>query len=131
MPAAERISITMPTDVAETLRQAVASGGYASTSEIAREALHDRVRKRDTEMRYPEALRAAIKAELDIGPGIPADEVIAEMRVRPPYLPPLPASPPDAPGLGGLVNLPDLVIIRRVIPTPRRMIPGRDSVRTE
>ncbi len=82
MPAAERISITMPTDVAETLRQAVASWGYASTGEIVSEALRDRVRKRDTELRYLEALRAAIKTGLDIGPGIPADEVIAEMRVR-------------------------------------------------
>ena len=82
MPAAERVTITMPTDMAETLRQTVASGGYASTSEIMREALRDRVRNRDSELRDLEALRAAIKAGLDSGLGNPIDEAFAEMRDR-------------------------------------------------
>ena len=37
---------------------------------------------RDTESRELEALRDAIKAGLDSGPGIPADEVFAELRAR-------------------------------------------------
>lgn len=74
MSAAERVTITMPTDMAETLCQTVASGGYASTSEIVREAL----RNRNSELRDLEARRAAIKG----GPGIPVDEVFAEMRDR-------------------------------------------------
>ena len=82
MPAAERMTITMPADMAETLRQTVAAGGYASTSEVVREALRDWVRNRDAELRDLEALRAAIKAGLDSGPGIPADEVFAELRDR-------------------------------------------------
>ena len=41
MPTAERITITMPTDMAESLRQTVAGGEYASTSEVVREALRD------------------------------------------------------------------------------------------
>jgi len=72
----------MPSDLAETLRQTVAGGEYASTSEVVREALRDWTRNRDTGRRELEALRDAIKAGLDSGPGIPADEVFAELRAR-------------------------------------------------
>ena len=82
MPSAERMTITMPTDMAETLRQTVAGGEYASTSEVVREALRDWTRNRDTERRELETLRDAIKAGLDSGPGIPVDEVFAELRAR-------------------------------------------------
>ena len=82
MPSAERMTITMPSDMAENLRLTVAGGEYASTSEVVREALRDWTRNRDTERRELETLRDAIKAGLDSGPGIPADEVFAELRVR-------------------------------------------------
>ncbi|ATQ55893.1 type II toxin-antitoxin system ParD family antitoxin [Paracoccus yeei] len=82
MGAVERMTVTMPAAMAETLRQAVAGGEYASTSEVVREALRDWIRIRDTERRELEALRAAIKTGLDSGPGIPADEVFAEIRAR-------------------------------------------------
>lgn len=39
MPALERMTITMPPDMAETIRQTAAGGEYASTSEVARGAL--------------------------------------------------------------------------------------------
>ena len=71
MGAVERMTITMPAELAETLRQTVAGGEYASTSEVVREALRDWTRSRDTERRELEALRAAIKAGLDSGHGIP------------------------------------------------------------
>lgn len=82
MPAAERMTITMPAKMAETLRQTVAGGEYASTSEVVREALHDWTRSRDAERRDLETLRAAIRAGLDSGPAIPADQVFAELRAR-------------------------------------------------
>ncbi|GLK65240.1 type II toxin-antitoxin system ParD family antitoxin [Paracoccus kondratievae] len=82
MGTVERMTVTMPAEMAETLRQAVAGGEYASTSEVVREALRDWTRSRDTERRELEALRAAIKAGLDSGPGIPADEVFAELCAR-------------------------------------------------
>ena len=82
MGAVERMTVTRPAAMAETLRQAVAGGEYASTSEVVREALRDWIRIRDTERRELEALRAAIKTGLDSGPGIPADEVFAEIRAR-------------------------------------------------
>lgn len=82
MPAVERMTITMPTELAETLRQTVAGGEYASTSEVVREALRDWTRSRDAERRDLEALRAAIKAGLESGPAVPADQVFAELRAR-------------------------------------------------
>ena len=82
MPAVERMTITMPAEMAETLRQTVAGGEYASASEVVREALRDWTRNRDAERRDLEMLRAAIKAGLDSGPGLPADQVFAELRAR-------------------------------------------------
>lgn len=82
MPATERMTIAMPAEMAETLRQTVAGGEYASTSEVVREALRDWTRNRDAERRDLEALRDAIKTGLESGQGIPAEEVFAELRAR-------------------------------------------------
>lgn len=82
MTAVERMTITMPAELAETLRQTVAGGEYVSTSEVVREALRDWTRNRDAERRDLETLREAIKAGLDSGPGVPADQVFAELRAR-------------------------------------------------
>tara|TARA_R110002020_G_scaffold188846_2_gene387643 strand:- start:3534 stop:3779 length:246 start_codon:yes stop_codon:yes gene_type:complete len=76
------MTITMPTDMAEALRQTVAGGEYASTSEVVREALRDWTRSRNAELRDLEVLRNAINAGLDSGPSTPADQVFAELRVR-------------------------------------------------
>ena len=82
MPAIERLTVTMPADMAATVRQAVALGGYASTSEVVREALRDWSRHRDEERRDLESLRDAIHAGLDSGPAVPAEEVFAALRAR-------------------------------------------------
>jgi antitoxin ParD1/3/4 len=82
MSAIERMTITMPAELANALRQTVAGGEYASTSEVVREALRDWARNRDTERRDLEALRAAIRTGLDSGPGTPAEQVFAELRAR-------------------------------------------------
>jgi antitoxin ParD1/3/4 len=82
MSAIERMTITMPAEMAATLRQTVAGGEYASTSEVVREALREWTRARDIERRDLEALREAIQAGLNSGPGIPAEEVFAELRAR-------------------------------------------------
>lgn len=82
MPAVERMTITVPAEMAETLRQTVAGGEYASTSEVVREALRDWTRRRDAERQDLETLREAIRAGLDSGPGIPAEEVFADLRAR-------------------------------------------------
>ena len=80
MSAIERITITMPAEMAAALRQTVAGGEYASTSEVVREALREWARHRDAERRDLELLREAIRAGDESGPGIPAGEVFAELR---------------------------------------------------
>ena len=82
MSVIERMTITMPAEMAASLRGAVDGGDYASTSEIIREALRAWMRSRDQEHRDLEVLREAIKAGLESGPGIPAEEVFAELRAR-------------------------------------------------
>ena len=82
MASVERMTVTMPAEMAETLRRTVAGGEYASTSEVVREALREWTRARDAERRDLDALRAAIRAGLASGPGIPADQVFAELRAR-------------------------------------------------
>ena len=82
MTSVERMTVTMPAEMAETLRRTVAGGEYASTSEVVREALREWKRARDAERRDLDALRAAIRAGLDSGPGLPAEEVFAELRAR-------------------------------------------------
>ncbi len=80
MAAAERISITLPAEMASALRQTVESGQYASASEVIREALREWTRRRDDEVRDLEALREAVRLGDESGPGIPAEEVFAQLR---------------------------------------------------
>ncbi|HWF00150.1 MAG TPA: ribbon-helix-helix protein, CopG family [Caulobacteraceae bacterium] len=81
MAAIERLSITLPAEMAASLRQAVEDGGeYASASEIVREALRAWTRARDRDRQDLAELRAAIRVGDESGPSIPADEVFAELR---------------------------------------------------
>lgn len=47
MSRLERINVTMPTEMATKLRDAVSKGEYATTSEIIREAVRDWSSERD------------------------------------------------------------------------------------
>jgi antitoxin ParD1/3/4 len=80
MAAVERLSITLPAEMAANLRQTVEGGQYASTSEVIREALREWTRKRDEDRRDLDALREAVRRGDDSGLGVPADEVFAELR---------------------------------------------------
>ena len=80
MPAIERISVTLPAEMAAALRLTVEGGQYASTSEIVREALREWTRSRDSEQRDLQALREAVKLGNESGQSIPADEVFTELR---------------------------------------------------
>lgn len=59
----ERLTITMPGDLAAVVKAAVAEGDYASTSEVIREALREWKIKRA--IRHEEI--AALKADIDKG----------------------------------------------------------------
>src|SRR6202167_2582745 len=63
MAEIERMTITMPAEMAAVVKQAVATGDYASTSEVVRAALRDWKLKRALQI---EEL-AALKSDIDKG----------------------------------------------------------------
>ena len=81
MSKLERITVTMPAEMAARLRAAVERGEYATTSEVVREALRDWGSEQDR----IEAENAAMRELLDKarqGKRFPADQVFAELRDR-------------------------------------------------
>ena len=81
MAKLERITVTMPKEMAAKLRAAVERGEYATTSEVVREALRDwgdEQERRDNE-------NSAMRAILDNarkGLSYPAEEVFTRVRER-------------------------------------------------
>jgi len=70
MAAIERLTITLPADMAGMVKGAVNEGGYASTSEVIREALRDWKLKRDLQVGQLAALRGDIDRGLaDVAEG--------------------------------------------------------------
>ncbi|KQP51421.1 MULTISPECIES: type II toxin-antitoxin system ParD family antitoxin [unclassified Methylobacterium] len=66
----ERLTITLPPEMASVVRGAVASGDYASTSEVVRTALRDWKMKRSLQIAELDALKADIEAGLaDVAAG--------------------------------------------------------------
>ncbi len=63
MSQIERMTITMPGDMAAEVKAAVAAGDYASTSEVVRDALREWKTRRA--IQYHEL--AALKADIDKG----------------------------------------------------------------
>ena len=59
----ERLTITMPADMAALIKDAVTSGGYASSSEVIREAMRDWKTKRAMQLQE----FTSLKADLDQG----------------------------------------------------------------
>jgi antitoxin ParD1/3/4 len=81
MATVEKISISLPPDMAALLRDAVATGEYASSSEVIRDALRDWKYKRALRR---QALREAVQEGLNSGPGTNLDieTIIARAKVR-------------------------------------------------
>ena len=70
MPDIERMTVTMPADMAAVVKSAVATGDYASTSEVVRAALRDWKMKRALQFKEIEALQADIETGLaDVAAG--------------------------------------------------------------
>lgn len=59
----ERLTVTMPPELAAIIQQAVATGDYASTSEVVREAVRDWKAKRTLQLEQ----LAALKNDIDKG----------------------------------------------------------------
>jgi len=70
MSEIERLTITMPGDMAAIVKAAVESGDYASASEVVREALRDWKTKRLLQLREIAALKSDIEKGLaDVAAG--------------------------------------------------------------
>jgi antitoxin ParD1/3/4 len=81
MSKLERITVTMPEAMAAKMRAAVASGEYATTSEIVREALRDWDEYQERRRLKLEQVRAMI-AEGEKGPFRPAEDVFRDLKVK-------------------------------------------------
>jgi antitoxin ParD1/3/4 len=82
MGKVEKISVALPPDMVNDLRSAVASGEYASASEVVRDALRDWKRKRQAAGIEIEETRRLVREGIDSGPGIDADRVFARLRAK-------------------------------------------------
>ncbi len=70
MAEIERLTITLPQDMAATIKGAVDGGDYASSSEVVREALRDWKMKRALQLKEMESLKADIdKGLTDLAEG--------------------------------------------------------------
>jgi antitoxin ParD1/3/4 len=65
MSTIERLTITLTAEIAEAVHSAVATGEYASSSEVIREALRDWRHKRALQRHELAELRAQIQRGLD------------------------------------------------------------------
>ena len=78
MAKLERITVTMPEEMAAKMRAAVESGEYATTSEIVREALRDWQSDQDRRQAKLERLRTEIAKGM-IGEGRPMEDVFDDL----------------------------------------------------
>jgi antitoxin ParD1/3/4 len=80
MQPAEKISITMTPDQLRAVRESVAAGEYASTSEVLREAVRLWQRQRHEDAERLNVIRSRIRRSLDDPrPDLTGDEVQANL----------------------------------------------------
>lgn len=83
MATAEKLSITLPRDLAEMVRRQVELGDYASNSEVIRDALRLWQERKEASARRREWLRGKVERSLaDTRPSLDADEVFAGLESR-------------------------------------------------
>jgi antitoxin ParD1/3/4 len=77
MPAAEKISIALPLEMVHIVHDAVATGEYASSSEVIRDALRDWIYKHNLRQQGLAGLRQVWQEAMDDKTsGVPADDVL-------------------------------------------------------
>lgn len=79
MGALERISVDVPSEVADALRQTVKDGGWECEGQVVAAALEDWGRIQQSDEEKLACLRRAVDEGDQSGPGIPADQVFAEL----------------------------------------------------
>jgi antitoxin ParD1/3/4 len=73
MSNVEKISVSLPKEMVASLKQVVAAGSYASTSEIMREALRGWQEKQEKKAKVIAKYRKLIQEALVSGPLVPFD----------------------------------------------------------
>lgn len=73
MASVEKVSIALTPELLSTVKSAVESGEYASTSEVVREALRQWTLRKPLREAEIDRLRAAWKAGVESGPSEPLD----------------------------------------------------------
>jgi antitoxin ParD1/3/4 len=71
MSKVEKISISLPKEMVASMKDVVASGTYASTSEIMRDALRGWQEKQEKKAKVIAKYRKLIQEALDSGPPVP------------------------------------------------------------
>jgi antitoxin ParD1/3/4 len=83
MDQTEKLSITVTAQQAEAIRQHVASGAYASASEVVRAGLRALDREREEYERRIESIRAKVEASInDPRPHLTGEEVRERLRLH-------------------------------------------------
>jgi antitoxin ParD1/3/4 len=85
MSRVERLTVTLPSEMAHTVRAAVDAGEYSSASELVEEALAAWANGRELQGREIEALKAAYVAGKASGEprAVDIERVIGQARARP------------------------------------------------
>jgi antitoxin ParD1/3/4 len=83
MTTAEKISIALPPEMVHLVRGAVATGEYASSSEVIRDALRDWTYKRNLRQQGLVELRKVWQEAMnDKTPGISPDDVLDRLELK-------------------------------------------------
>ncbi|MBN9036844.1 MAG: type II toxin-antitoxin system ParD family antitoxin [Rhizobiales bacterium] len=80
----EKVSISLPHELLESVHEAVDSGQYGSASEVVREALREWKQRQSLRQLEIERLRRLWQEGIDSGPGQPysIEEIKAEARAK-------------------------------------------------
>lgn len=78
----EKLSISLPGELARWVREKVDSGSYSSNSEIIREGLRLLQDHEELRAKKLKALQDLVEESVNSGPGITAEEVFARMEER-------------------------------------------------
>jgi antitoxin ParD1/3/4 len=78
----EKLSIALPHDMVEAIRDAVEQGEYATTSEVIRDALRDWRLKRKVEAMEIVELRRLVDDGIASGPSVDAENVFARLLAK-------------------------------------------------
>ncbi len=78
----DKISIALPREMIESIKDAVDSGDYATTSEVIRDAVREWHYKRALSVYGLEELRRMVQEGIESGPSVAAADVFARIKAK-------------------------------------------------